>query len=95
MLTYLDGASAQYLGQRAQGLATVALVAAGALAVQLTARLAPGQVVHDGEALPPEDGGAVGHGQHARVDEALQRQRPLVAGAERRLRPARWLAPGP
>jgi hypothetical protein len=95
MLTYLDGAAAQHLGQRAHGFPAVRVVAAGALAVEITPRLAPGQVVHHGEALAPEDGSAVGHGQHARVDEALQRRRPLVARAERRLRPARGLAEAP
>jgi hypothetical protein len=85
MLTYLDGASAQHLLQRAHGFAAVAVMAAGALAVQIASRLAPGQVVHDREALAPEYGGAVGHGQHARVDQTLQRQRPLVARADRRL----------
>jgi hypothetical protein len=88
MLTYLDGAAAQHPVQRAQRLSAVAVVAAGALAVEVTPRLAPGQVVHHREALAPEDGGAVRHGQDARIDEAYQRRRPLVARAERRLGPA-------
>jgi hypothetical protein len=42
MLTYLDGAAAQHLGQRAHGFPAVRVVAAGALAVEITPRFAPG-----------------------------------------------------
>jgi hypothetical protein len=71
MLTYLDGAPSHHLCQCAHRFSAVTVMAAGSLAVQITARLPPGQVVHNGEALAPEDGSTVGHGQHARVDEAL------------------------
>lgn len=87
MLTYLDRTSSQRLEQRAQGLPAVGFFADGALAVLLAARLLPRQVMHRREALAPEDGGAVGHGQHARVDKTLQRRRPLFARAQRRLGP--------
>lgn len=72
MLTYLDRAAAQHCGQRAHGLAAITVLPRRALAVEVAPRLLPGQVVHDGEALPPENGGAMGHGQDARVDETLQ-----------------------
>jgi len=88
MLTYLHGPASKYLRQRAQRLAAVALMARRPLAVQVAARLAPCQVVDDGELVSPEDGGAVGHGQDARVDEAFERAGPLFARAEGGLRPA-------
>jgi hypothetical protein len=83
MLTYLYRTSSQHLGQSAHGLAAVGVMATGALAIQIPTRLSPCQVVHHGEAVSPENGGAVGHGQDTRVDETLQRSRPLFAGAER------------
>jgi hypothetical protein len=82
MLTYLDRTSSQHLGQCAHGLAAVGIMAHGALAIQIATRLSPCQVVHDGEALSPENGGAVGHGQNTRVDETFQRRRPFLVRAE-------------
>jgi hypothetical protein len=79
MLTYLDGSTAKYLGQGAQRFPAVALQARGAQPVARAAHFGPGEVVHNGEALPPEDGGTVGHGEDARVDEAFERRRPGIA----------------
>lgn len=88
MLTYLDCAPSQRLGKCAQGFAAVADMARRTLAVIGTPRFPPCEVVHDGELLSPEYGGAVGHGQDARVDEAFERAGPCVAGSKSRLRPA-------
>lgn len=65
----------------------IAVARTGSLAVQGAAGLAPGEVVDDGELAAPEDGGTVGHGQHAGVDEACQRRRPRLARPNGSLRP--------
>ena len=82
LLTYLAGAAAHGSAERRQGLLRVGLVGAGTQAVEVGAGLAPGEVVDDGQALVPEQCGAVGEGQDARVDERLEGSRPLFALAE-------------
>ena len=72
MLTYLDGTSSQRLGKGAQRFATVAVMADGALPIQIRARFSPGEIMYSREGVAPEDGGAMGHGKDARVDEAFQ-----------------------
>lgn len=47
----------------------VAFAREGGLAIKTTPCLLPGEVVYNYQVLAPEDGAAVGHGQHARVDE--------------------------
>lgn len=41
----------------------------------------------DGEFVAPKDGGAMGHGENARVDEAFECSWPGFARPNRRLRP--------
>jgi hypothetical protein len=89
MRTYFNGATANYLNQGTQRFSAVAFVAGASLAIQPAAPPGPREVVHHGEALAPENGGAVGHGQQTRVDEAVERGWPCGARPQGRLRPAR------
>lgn len=70
MLTYLDRAAAVDGAQRAQRLMRVTVACTRALSVEAAARLAPGEVVHHRQLAAPENGGAVWHRQHTRVDKA-------------------------
>jgi hypothetical protein len=63
MLTYLDSPSPQHFGERADGFPAIAIVGTCTLAVQVLACLAPGQIVYHAQAVAPENGRAMGHGQ--------------------------------
>jgi hypothetical protein len=72
MLTYLDSSPSEHCFKRRQRFMFVGLVGIRGLAVKATPRRLPGKVVYDCQFFAPEDGRAVGHGQHACIDQTLE-----------------------
>ncbi|KAH8633057.1 hypothetical protein IG631_11691 [Alternaria alternata] len=81
MLTYLDRSSSQHRPQRAECFMVVTVARARGLTIKTASSLLPGQVMDYNHILAPEDGSAVGHRQHACVDETCQRNGPRLACA--------------
>lgn len=78
LLTYLASTPAYGDPERRESLLRVRLGGACALAIQRSTSLAPGDVVHYGQALPPEDGGAVRYGEDGGVDEDFEGGGPVL-----------------
>ena len=85
-LTNLDRVATGRRLEGVESLARVAVVGAGALAVEVAGGFAPGEVVDDAEAVAPEDGGGMGE-RGDEVDVAGELGRPRTAATERSARP--------